>query len=876
MASCITTGVNSTCPQVRLTVTQTASTNTQVTLSWSLDWVTHGYTFSSSASKSYTAYVNGTLVASGSFAIGDKTSQNIKSGSVTVYKGTSAKTVSFSCSMDFTTAKWSGTALGNRTASGSISVAAKPSYTVSYNANGGSGAPGSQTKWYDETLTLSWTTPTRTGYSFKHWNLKSDGSGSWYNPGGAYTSNSSTTLYAAWNINTYTISYNANGGSGAPGNQTKTYGTNLTLSSTKPTRTGYTFLGWSTSSSATSATYSAGGTYTANSGATLYAVWKIITYTVSYNANGGSNAPSAQSKNHGATLTLTNNKPSRTGYTFNNWNTAANGSGTSYSPGASYTANSNVTLYAQWSANSYTVLYNANGGTGAPANQIKYHDTTLTLSSTKPTRTYYNFLGWGTSASATTVAYAPGANYTNNSAITLYAVWELAYVRPRIKNLSIARCTSDGTISDEGQYALVTCSWEVDTVATAVDFNIEWKSPAESSYSNRYTVPIDGNSGTIREIVGSNILYIEDTFNFRISVVDNLGSTSTSRDLPPMEFTVDFLSGGKGMAVGRPAKKPETLDIGWKARLLGGSYVFTSLGLNGTWGYIKLATIKVKDAWFNIPIELRISQRGRTSFATMLINFQNTDSLDPNVNSFIFSANYDIGAYLVRSDIGTWDLYIEKTEGYDSVTIVDFKCDLEYFNNRADITWISNEQVNDINPVIADVSYIKASRASSVNEIAVIDDDETLTLQDAFNQIEEQGEQIAALESEVNVLGQNKTLWSGHYYMTENQVVNLPESISKQSTGIVLVFSRYDIANSEPLNEHFCYHFVPKIMVTLHPNKGSIFPMSTSNETYAASKYLYISDTQITGHANNGAVGTGNTGVTYNNNRFVLRYVIGV
>lgn len=73
----------------------------------------------------------------------------------------------------------------------------------------------------------------------------------------------------------WTVSYNANGGSGAPGSQTKTYGQNLTLSSTKPTRTGYVFLGWSTSSTATEATYLAGATYTANAGATLYAVWRI-------------------------------------------------------------------------------------------------------------------------------------------------------------------------------------------------------------------------------------------------------------------------------------------------------------------------------------------------------------------------------------------------------------------------------------------------------------------------------------------------------------------------------------------------------------------------------------------------------------------------
>ncbi|MBR0410744.1 MAG: InlB B-repeat-containing protein, partial [Eubacterium sp.] len=79
----------------------------------------------------------------------------------------------------------------------------------------------------------------------------------------------------------YTVSYNANGGSGAPSSQTKYYGKTLTLSITRPSRTGYEFLGWSTSSSATSATYSAGGSYTSNANATLYAVWKRITYTIS-------------------------------------------------------------------------------------------------------------------------------------------------------------------------------------------------------------------------------------------------------------------------------------------------------------------------------------------------------------------------------------------------------------------------------------------------------------------------------------------------------------------------------------------------------------------------------------------------------------------
>ena len=85
-------------------------------------------------------------------------------------------------------------------------------------------------------------------------------------------------------LSTYTVSYNANGGSGAPGSQTKIQDVALTLSSTKPTRSGYTFLGWATSSSATSAKYSAGGSYTSNAGVTLYAVWKSNACSHSYSS----------------------------------------------------------------------------------------------------------------------------------------------------------------------------------------------------------------------------------------------------------------------------------------------------------------------------------------------------------------------------------------------------------------------------------------------------------------------------------------------------------------------------------------------------------------------------------------------------------------
>lgn len=427
------------------------------------------------------------------------------------------------------------------------------SYTVSFNANGGTGAPSSQTKWHFRDLTLSSTKPTRTGYSFIGWGVGSFSTSASFFPGGKYTSNVSRILYAVWSPLTYTVSYNANGGTGAPASQTKTYGQTLTLSSKSPTRSGYDFVGWGTSSASTSASYQPGGSYTSNSGRTLYAIWKSNaskTYTVSYNANGGSGAPASQTKTHGVTLTLSSATPTRSGYSFLGWSTSSSATSASYSAGGSYTTNASVTLYAVWSCNhsstqtnyitgcdwekicntcgkvistgtthgpysygdwsyystsqhrrtkdcdygdystyeygthtktteyeqysstqhkyysycatcssmigsasyeahnftsttsggktifvcrdcgytketvqTYTVSYNANGGSGAPSSQTKTYGVTLTLSSVTPTRSGYTFVGWGTSSASTSASYYAGGSYGGNASITLYAIW---------------------------------------------------------------------------------------------------------------------------------------------------------------------------------------------------------------------------------------------------------------------------------------------------------------------------------------------------------------------------------------------------------------------------------------------------------------------
>lgn len=122
--------------------------------------------------------------------------------------------------------------------------------------------------------------------------------------------------------------------------------------------------------------------------------------------------------------------------------------------------------------------------------------------------------------------------------------------------------------------------------------------------------------------------------------------------------------------------------------------------------------------------------------------------------------------------------------------------------------------------------------------------------------------------------GKGRILWSGAYYMTAGHIITFAEAASKQPSGIVLVFSEY--YDGEGKNQTFSSHFVHKRTIEAHSGSGFSFWMSTSNGAYVATKYLYIRDDGITGHANNSLVIEATSGITLTNNRFVLRYVLGV
>ena len=128
-------------------------------------------------------------------------------------------------------------------------------------------------------------------------------------------------------------------------------------------KAGYNVVGWNTDSNAMTSTWSQNTSKNINKSETYFPIVKLKTYTIKYNANGGSGVPSNQVKEHNKNITLSTSKPTRIGYTFVNWNTSSAGNGTSYSAGATYSGNSDITMYAQWRRNRVIINFSVNGGT---------------------------------------------------------------------------------------------------------------------------------------------------------------------------------------------------------------------------------------------------------------------------------------------------------------------------------------------------------------------------------------------------------------------------------------------------------------------------------------------------------------------------------
>jgi uncharacterized repeat protein (TIGR02543 family) len=315
---------------------------------------------------------------------------------------------------------------------GNITLYAQWEYTVNFSANGALGSvPASETSASTGALTLPGVgSLTNAGYTFTGWNTAANGSGTAYAAGASYPGTAGgATLYALWSPNTNTVTFNANGGTGSMPNLSINTGASANLTANTFSRTGYTFAGWNTAAGGGGTAYSNGQSYLMGpTSITLYAQWNANIYVVTYNANGASGgAPASVSQPYNSSFTVANaGSLVQVGYSLTGWNTAANGSGTTYSAGSTYVVGaSNATLYAQWTINSYSVTFSANGAGGSPPSTVtQNYNTGFTVPGAGSlTNGSLIFDGWNTAVDGSGTEYNAGDSFTITGNATLYAVW---------------------------------------------------------------------------------------------------------------------------------------------------------------------------------------------------------------------------------------------------------------------------------------------------------------------------------------------------------------------------------------------------------------------------------------------------------------------
>ena len=339
-------------------------------------------------------------------------------------------------------------------------------YTVSYDGNGSDGGavPGVQpfTSGSSATVTSAGTM-TRTGYTFTGWNTAVNGTGASYAEGARYSSDANLTLYAQWQPNTYTVTFDGNNHtSGATTSQNFTYGVPQNLNANGFQRTGYTFTGWNTAADGTGTSYAEGASYTATGDITLYAQWKGVDYTITYVLDGGTNHSGNPQGYTVADLPLELKTPTKTGYTFIGWFIDGSSStGTRIETGVT----GDITVTAHWQPNTYTVTFDGNNHTsGATTSQNFTYGVPQNLNANGFQRTGYTFTGWNTAADGTGTSYTDVASYTATGDITLYAQWEVDIAKLVDK---ITKLSGLETVVLEGEYTQA----ELSSIADAIKNN---------------------------------------------------------------------------------------------------------------------------------------------------------------------------------------------------------------------------------------------------------------------------------------------------------------------------------------------------------------------------------------------------------------------
>ena len=399
-------------------------------------------------------------------------------------------------------------------------------YTVSFDGNTGGGhTPTSKLVYHGEALASSGDTlptePVKLGHTFTEWNTQQNGMGGAFDETTIITAN--ITVYAQWEINEYTLTYYGNGNTGGAPHPSEIheYGTEVTIKNESTLeRTGYAFYGWNTDSEGGGIHYNPTDIVEIMGDLDLYAQWlEIDKCTVVFNGNGGvGHSPGTITVECDNSLDDAGRSlptaPARTGYTFTGWNTGIDGTGSPFDETTGIAVD--ITVYAQWSANPYTITFNAQGGVLEPGDEEK----SVTYASAvgelpTPSKDNYEFLEWNSEADGSGDTYTDETIYAIAGGATLYAqytgsVYEVTFdaqggtVEPETKAVVYGEPVGELPNSNKAGYTFV-----------------QWNSQDDGNGA-------EYNSETIYEVEGNTTLYAVWEGNSYLIGFNSQGGTTSS------------------------------------------------------------------------------------------------------------------------------------------------------------------------------------------------------------------------------------------------------------------------------------------------------------------------------------------------------------
>lgn len=350
-----------------------------------------------------------------------------------------------------------------------------------------------------------------------------------------------------------------------------------------------------------------------------------------------------------------------------------------------------------------TLAATATAGTGASIKSYTFSGTNMSASGTTASATSSVLQYSGAKTYTVTVTDTRGRTASKNVSITVQP-----YAAPTISSISVQRCTSNGTIDENGTYAYVTVNSSYSTINGA---NTRTVVLTNSGNSTATTVQATTNtSGSWSGVYGSGFS-VGTTYTITATIKDTAYSATATKSgtLKAASRPMNIKSNGKGIGIGKMAESDNLLDVSWNERVRGnlsvdgtvtltkglsaplpiasgGTGVTTASSLarthihnditgasssGGTLGYLRIARVQITAGYVNQPIEIKFSRRLDSRPTTISLIFHNSSALDPGYAAFVVDG--PAPTWLHKAGTSTWDIYVQKAESYDYIGILDAK-----------------------------------------------------------------------------------------------------------------------------------------------------------------------------------------------------------